>query len=255
MAYYASECRSQVEDIQRNGQTYREQKAAGQNKPALPQAGVREQRQTGANQDAAPNQGREDDPKPLLCDTRLTDILLVFFTYCLVIVGWATMRSNEDTVKRLERADITPLPGNITLRTIIAQAQVTPGNLPSRPSATIQLHNSGRTAATILNVRIGHIIAESLPDEPPFFGTASTPVLEQVVAGEAYSDSVDAWLDRMPTIADIDGVRSGQMAAFLYGAVNYTDIFGDDRETVWCLRSERDGTYRYWGGRKYNYRV
>ena len=40
------------------------------------------------------------------CDTKITDWTLVFFTYALVVVGWFTLRSNEQTAVDTERAYI-----------------------------------------------------------------------------------------------------------------------------------------------------
>jgi hypothetical protein len=59
----------------------------------------------------------------------------------------------------------------------------------------------------------------------------------------------------VPEKAIIDQLSAGALAIFFYGGINYTDIFGDEHVTVWCMRSERDGTYRYWGGQKYNYQT
>ena len=39
-----------------------------------------------------------------VCEARLTDVALVFFTYCLVIVGWATMRTTDVGARQIERA-------------------------------------------------------------------------------------------------------------------------------------------------------
>jgi hypothetical protein len=52
-----------------------------------------------------------------LCeDTKFTDLLLAFFTYCLVIVGWFTIRSSERTVQNLERAFLAVGPTKIEKR-------------------------------------------------------------------------------------------------------------------------------------------
>lgn len=43
----------------------------------------------------------------LLCDVHITEIALVYFTYCLVIVGWFTIRSGERTSAIFERPYVT----------------------------------------------------------------------------------------------------------------------------------------------------
>ena len=46
-------------------------------------------------------------PKSLFCgETKGTDLALVFFTYCLAIVGWFTLRSSERNLAASERAYI-----------------------------------------------------------------------------------------------------------------------------------------------------
>ena len=45
--------------------------------------------------------------QPWLCDLKIGDLALVFFTYCLVVVGWFGIRSGEQTVRRLERAYVS----------------------------------------------------------------------------------------------------------------------------------------------------
>jgi hypothetical protein len=43
-------------------------------------------------------------PKSLFCgETKGTDLALVFFTYCLAIVGWFTLRSSERNLAASER--------------------------------------------------------------------------------------------------------------------------------------------------------
>jgi hypothetical protein len=46
-------------------------------------------------------------------ELRISDLALVFFTYCLVIVGWFTLRSNQRNTEAVERAYI--FPGNSPL--------------------------------------------------------------------------------------------------------------------------------------------
>lgn len=47
-----------------------------------------------------------------VCNASPTDIALVFFTYCLVVVGWVTMRSNEKTMREIERGRLYGAPAH-----------------------------------------------------------------------------------------------------------------------------------------------
>jgi hypothetical protein len=79
-----------------------------------------------------------DAPNPyaIICETRSTELGLVFFTYCLVIVGWFTIRSGERTTRRMERAYIFAGPYRP-----IWSGQTT--------FTKIELGNYGRSPATI----------------------------------------------------------------------------------------------------------
>jgi hypothetical protein len=78
---------------------------------------------------------------PWLChEAKGMDVAIVFFTYCLVIVGWFGIRSGERTVRDLERAYIFGGPTNIRTN-------------PERTKVWVNLtvDNPGRTPA-ILNL-------------------------------------------------------------------------------------------------------
>src|SRR5262245_23378725 len=54
---------------------------------------------------------------PWLCEeSKFTDLMLAFFTYCLVIVGWFTIRNSERTIRNLERAFLSVGPTKIEKR-------------------------------------------------------------------------------------------------------------------------------------------
>ena len=86
-----------------------------QNNPATnehkdePQAAAKKPENKNPNDaDSAANQVNPNYfPKSLLCsETKGTDLALVFFTCCLVIVGWFTLRASDRNLEALERAYI-----------------------------------------------------------------------------------------------------------------------------------------------------
>jgi hypothetical protein len=44
------------------------------------------------------------EPETGLCQIRIADLALIYFTYCLVIVGYFTIKRSERTIQDLERA-------------------------------------------------------------------------------------------------------------------------------------------------------
>jgi len=94
----------------------------------------------------------------LLCDAHFTDIALVYFTYCLVIVGLFTLRSGERTSRDLERARLSggPLPGTIA---------IFPNDITK---FVIGVTNTGRTTATIRNIVVGTSNTEPISAIPNY---------------------------------------------------------------------------------------
>jgi hypothetical protein len=88
-------------------------------------------------------------PKWLCDETKLTDLLLVYFTYCLVVVGWYGIRSNELTVKNLERAFLSVGPTKIgSLHTELDEH----GRTTRFVRLLLLVQNTGKTGATIKKV-------------------------------------------------------------------------------------------------------
>ena len=76
-----------------------------------------------------------------LCEeTKFTDLLLAYFTYCLVIVGWFTIRNSERTTQNLERAFLQIGPTKIVIFHT---------GSASRVRLLLVVQNTGRTGAAI----------------------------------------------------------------------------------------------------------
>lgn len=212
------------------------------------------QRQAIWPNDRGDSENQEGSP---FCDTRFTDVLLVIFTYCLVVIGWVGIRSSELTLRSLERADLSLLLGDHELPQVLINAAHAIGLVSARPQITWRFFNNGRSAASIDGIRAGYVLTteEFPPDDAPFMGTQSINFLDATVASRDHSSEFyELRLESSLSRADLDSLAAGGACVFFFGAINYTDVFDGDRETVFCMRSERDGTLRYWGGRKYNYR-
>jgi hypothetical protein len=74
-----------------------------------------------------------------VCEAKITDLGLVYFTYCLVIVGWFGIRSSEINVQKLERAYVFHGYGPVQSR-------------EGRVRFSLNMKNTGRSPAHINEV-------------------------------------------------------------------------------------------------------
>jgi hypothetical protein len=92
-----------------------------------------------------------------LCEeAKFTDLLLLYFTYCLVIVGWFTIRSGERSTRNLERAYLFAGPSN-------------PKQIDNGVITEVSIENHGRTPGILKEA-----YAEYSATEP----TGTTPIYQ-----------------------------------------------------------------------------
>jgi hypothetical protein len=150
--------------------------------------------------------------KSFLCDLKITDVAIAFFSYCLAVIGWFTIRSNEQTVRTLERAFIAVGPTKI-------QTSHSP---PPNVSLKLVVDNTGRTAATIFEV------CGEFSRSPP---SGNVPV---------YSGRVDLTDLSIPGGKEEvvvpfnfeDGYLGNQ---FFWGYLRYRDIFKNVHTARFCV--------------------
>jgi hypothetical protein len=177
------------------------------------------------------------------CDeAKVTDLALVFLTYCLVVVGGIAMWALDRTSKRTERAYIVC--GG-------------PFGKPKRPIEDyhrgfhkasdftepwrMALHNFGKTPAYITDVTWGI---------SPYAAFWETVKVEDVIARRASLLPQDAEFGQSNTdeaiAPDIAGIpyrhvtfpkdRIAYINWVFYGRVRYKDVFGDDHSSYFKLR-------------------
>jgi len=83
-------------------------------------------------------------------EMKFTDLALIFFTYCLVLVGWFTLRSNERNTESLERAYVFPGYSSLRFRN-------------NRAFFTLVMTNTGRMPGIIKEVGYAFLERERLP--------------------------------------------------------------------------------------------
>jgi hypothetical protein len=141
---------------------------------------------------------------------RVTDVLIVFFTYCLVIVGWFGIRSNQRTVRDLERAYLWPGFGLLVL---------------DREGALIGIHlgirNTGRTAGIIKTVHHALISKEDYD-------------AKAIITYGVYSGREDAIVPD-PNFETRSGVwhRLSEMPKVSCGWITYIDVFKTVHRQGW----------------------
>jgi hypothetical protein len=153
-------------------------------------------------QDASENENKKSWSRSVLCDLKITDIAIAFFTYCLAVVGWFTIRSNEQTVMNLERALLA-----------VGPTQITRYATPPKVTLKLNVHNTGRTSATIFEVCGQFSRAPPVGDKPDY--TRGVAVITDL----SVASGADSVLDPFLFEDNFDGDQ------FFWGYLRYRDIF------------------------------
>ncbi len=155
----------------------------------------------------------------LLCEARVTDIALVYFTYCLVIVGWFTMRSGERTSRDLERAIIGGGPY------IANPSRDAEGNMILTP----QFANYGRSFALLKEIIIGVSDDEPSSSTPNYSGLAIHRY-DLVIHPDAKNVRDD----------HISVTHSIEKPFYCFGYFKYHDVFRREHTSRFCGRVHPD---------------
>jgi hypothetical protein len=158
---------------------------------------------------------------PWLCDAHFTDIAIAFFTYCLVIVGWAQMRSNEETVRNLERAQL--------------MGGVAPNLINVAPDGKVTLQatvsNWGRSVA-ILKEFYGEFSDTEPKGDKAIYSAANG-------SAEYFDSGIPPTPITGLTSANVIPKRwesKFQGTQYFFGYVRFVDIFGDEFCSRYCTR-------------------
>jgi hypothetical protein len=181
------------------------------------------------------------------CDISVADIGLMFFTYCLVIVGWAGIKSNEQTVRAIERPWLF-------IESISANGLINllPGGKILIATTVI---NAGRSPVILKRFRgagIGNVVAA----DPARIPLSELPI--EGIIGNAIAPGQNYTLKgtlRVPISAEVHtGVMNDQVKFVVRNVLEYEDQFGALHETAYCVcydaTKKRFVTH---GGRDYNY--
>jgi hypothetical protein len=183
---------------------------------------VAEQKQTADNQNKGNTNYLRVFPQTWFCDeSRFTDFLIAYFTYCLVIIGWFGIRSNERLSRNLERAFIFGTPH-------IDSAKTVPGG---NIFIEIVMHNTGRTAGTV-KVIYGEVSPNVEPFGEPVYAHGSTREANGMLPptlGNAIRAPVTF---ECPVTADF----------YFFGYIDYDDLFRRPHTSRFCAKIFIDGS-------------
>jgi hypothetical protein len=168
-------------------------------------------------------------------DVKLADSFLIFFTYCLVIVGWFTMRNTDETAKRTDRAYVV-CGGVFGVR---KNPELDTSDPEYRAVATdfqkpwlMMIHNVGRTPAYITKVRWSKCPKR---DFLPFMDVLVSDILKSgkfrirtIEVHEFYAPSDRPLCYRY--------VRPGRQQGWVFfGRIDYKDAYGISHHSTFAL--------------------
>ncbi len=153
-------------------------------------------------------------PDVALCKTRVSDLALIFFTYCLVVVGWLTISASNSNMRAVERARIYT--GVITDGILVTN--------DGRTRAPLGLTNQGKTAGTIKRIACGFTLTEPAGDATDYSAAETVAKNSAVPPGFASA-----------TQQAVHVFFSAHTAAhYCFGYVEYDDIWGVTHTSRFC---------------------
>ncbi len=156
---------------------------------------------------------QDQSTTPWLCNFSIGDLAFVFFTYCLVIVGWAMLKSAAANVRTVEQANV------------FFMLSDNPSVHGNTFDGAIQASNTGRSPAFLVEYFVGFSRTEPAGAKPAYEhkGTFYSEPLNLVVsAGKA----VDLKTVQVDVAAE----------PYVFGFFRYKDIFRRTRTSRFCLK-------------------
>jgi hypothetical protein len=154
-------------------------------------------------------------PSMFLCDAKITDVALVFFTYCLAVVGFFAIRSAEAALKKTERAYVFGGPGRQDAQKIY-----------------FTIANYGKTAAFVRTVIWDHVDWNKW--------SATLQPKRPIPTYDVYFPDEKAF-HRMDDISFPP--RTEPPWDVFFGIIIFGDVFGDTHQSIFEHRLEWNGSH------------
>ena len=180
----------------------------------------------------------------LLCgEVKLTDLLIAFFTYALVVVGYFTMRSVDNTAKAAERAHIVV---TVRLKTLLVPSDT------QKNVCEFVIENVGKTVAVITSINGQATITEDLKYPPPCFRKGTIPGGKILSAKDDFAEDAPFLMTKQ----EGHWVEGISVYLLCFGVIKYQDVFGDSHKTGFCWEYQpRLKDFYLSPNRKLNYRT
>ena len=198
---------------------------------------------------------------------RVTDWLLILFTFCLVlativlgIIGlWQGFQMRGAVIADIKGKRPYVSPGEVSGRVALDRET----KQPRPPTAVYALFNIGKSHAVIQAYRHGFYFGDSLPATPIYtVGYAVNYARVPLRDGDQYppANQGPALQERLVcnylgefTKSDHDALIEGKRFLYFYGWVVYTDNFGFvHRKRFGFIYLRNRGRYAVYGGERYN---
>ena len=204
-----------------------------------------EQKENTDEQHKAPNKPSKRSLPEWLCDeTKITDLFLAFFTYCLVAVGFAEMLNTDKTAKKTERAYLT-IGGVFGEPRNAKEDGIEKWRRDNRPSAAmfqapwrITIYNFGKTSG--YNMKIEHGFC---PEDKFDLKTPVSALIKNKDFANEYMKQETAIQDVFPPTGQtpyqyrhIPVDRDKYLKWIFFGKITYKDIFGDEHYSTFSYR-------------------
>jgi hypothetical protein len=150
----------------------------------------------------------------LVCgEAKLTDVLVAFFTYCLVLLGWFGIRSNERTALDSARPYIFGTP------------RIDMTKQGTNTFVEIMLQNYGRTPGTV-KIIYGEVSPTVEPYGEPIYKNGSARSANGMLAPTLGQPIRAPVTFECPVTTDF----------YFFGYIDYEDLFGQAHTSRFCAK-------------------
>lgn len=170
------------------------------------------------------NKEEEEWAQKYVCDIKITDVYLAVFNFLLVMVTCGLIAVGVLTIRKMRITE------ERQLRAYVNIAQVRVEHLMGKARFYIEIRNYGQTPAYETTTESGVKLAKfPLVEELPL---RAEPPAGKVIIGPGTPIHNMLPAQRQLTEAEIQQLRDGSMAIYVFGRIKYRDAFKRRRETL-----------------------
>jgi hypothetical protein len=176
-------------------------------------------------------------------DLKITDLALVYLTFCLVVFGWYQMRHADATTRRSERAYFVA--GALYGQPRNDGDEWSRSNQPTakmfKGPWRLTIYNFGRTAGFTTGVEWGLCPEEKFPRDVRVSRLLDDGLLAEYMKEPVTLEDVFAPTGNTPyQYRHVQIDRDAFVGYILFGRMSYKDVFGDDHFSTFSYRLTED---------------